>query len=108
AAANFPRFDQEAAPLVEGLETIAVSPRLASSLRAARGGLLVINVRPQSPAHSAGLRVGDIIETADGRPVLTGERRQQPASTDVRAVTLGVVREGQKIVVEVNAPGGKR
>ena len=54
-----------------GMETMALSPKLASQL-GAQGGLLVVAVQPESRAAKGGLREGDVIETIDGRVVGRG------------------------------------
>src|SRR6185503_13765912 len=57
--------------LGEGIEAIAVKPRVAEHL-GATGGLLVLSVRPATDAFKAGLRPGDIIESIAGKPVYSG------------------------------------
>ena len=51
-----------------GLQTI--TPTLASALKLTRGtGVLVSDVRPNSPALAAGLKLNDIVLSVDGRPL---------------------------------------
>ncbi len=54
-----------------GVETMALSNRMASQL-GAQGGLLVVAVQPQSLAARSGLHEGDVIETIDGRAIGRG------------------------------------
>lgn len=57
--------------LGEGIEAIALKPRVAEQL-GANGGLLVLSVRPGTDAFKAGLRPRDVIESIDGKPVYSG------------------------------------
>ena len=46
-------------------------PDLVKSLKLTQElGLLVVNVEPGAPAHRAGMLLGDVIITLDGKPVL--------------------------------------
>jgi S1-C subfamily serine protease len=54
-----------------GVETMALSNKMASQL-GAQGGLLVVAVQPESLAARGGLREGDVIETIDGRAIGRG------------------------------------
>jgi serine protease Do len=50
-----------------GLQTI--TPSLAAALNLPRNyGLIVSDVKPGGPAEAAGLRIGDVLLSADGRP----------------------------------------
>lgn len=90
---------QSADPLlVRGVETIAITPKLAAYLKA-RGGLLVTSVHPKTQASAAGLLAGDVIETLDGN-LLTN-----PITlvTLPPQVTLGIVRDGRQIEVKLSS-----
>jgi serine protease DegQ len=53
-----------------GIEPQNLTPELADSFRAPRGrGVLVANVVRNGPAEEAGIRVGDVLMTVDGKPV---------------------------------------
>ena len=53
-----------------GLRTQTITPALAAALALPRQrGVLVRDVIPGSPAERAGLRIGDVVGTLDGKPV---------------------------------------
>lgn len=82
-------------PLVaRGLETLAITPKLAAHLKAS-GGLLVVFVHPESAAARAGLLAGDVIEAVNGKPLA----ENNPSLTLSMKATLSVVRNGQKLEV---------
>lgn len=80
-----------------GVEIQPMTPELRTFLKVPTDrGVLVVRVRPDSPASAAGLAVGDVITAADGgaiaRPAdLTGRLARVPSGA---AVQLDVVREG--------------
>jgi len=83
--------------MAEGIEAVALRPRVASRL-GSTGGVLVISVQPYTDAFKAGLRAGDVIETIDGQPVLSGAWAVTPKASGV-ASTCVIVRNREKIVL---------
>lgn len=82
--------------LGEGIEAIALKPRVAEHL-GATGGLLVLTVRPATDAFKAGLRPGDVIESIDGQPVRSGAGAGMfPVTPGVRSNCI-VVRNKERI-----------
>lgn len=83
-------------PLGEGIEAVALKPRVAERL-GARGGLLVLSVRPATDAFKAGLQPGDVIESIDGQPVHSGARAGMfPVTPGARSNCI-VVRNKERI-----------
>lgn len=54
---------------IAGAELQSLNPRLAQFFDGAERGLVVLEVLPGTPAFQLGLRPGDVIVEADGRPV---------------------------------------
>ena len=82
--------------LGEGIEAIALKPRVARGLGAS-GGLLVLSVRPATDAFKAGLRPGDVIESIDGQPVHSDARAGMfPVTPGARSNCI-VVRNKERI-----------
>lgn len=76
-------------------------------------GLLVVNVEPGAPAHKAGMLLGDIIITLDGKPV--GDTAELLAALSADRVgseiELGVIRGGRherERVTVGDRPHGRR
>ncbi|MCO5169642.1 MAG: Do family serine endopeptidase [Planctomycetes bacterium] len=69
-----------------------------------RGGALISGVLPGGPAEQAGLRAGDLIVAAGGRPVedSTRLRHQIGRAPQGRPIELGIVRDGAEHVVSVD------
>ena len=87
-----------------GVRIQTVTEDLAENLSLNRvGGALVASVSPGSPASSAGLKVGDVILTFDGKDV--GDMRRLPrivAETQIdKPVKVEVWREGEVITLDV-------
>jgi S1-C subfamily serine protease len=80
-----------------GVQPIRLSEALASEL-GQDGGLLVVTIEPDGPAHKAGLLQGDIIVTVDGHPMLG---RLDGLLATLRALdaesvhSFGVIRAGE-------------
>jgi membrane-associated protease RseP (regulator of RpoE activity) len=52
-----------------GLVVIALTDELKQFYGSGKGGVLVGKVEPASPADKAGLKVGDVLASVDGKPV---------------------------------------
>jgi S1-C subfamily serine protease len=85
--------------MAEGIETVALKPRVASRF-GSTGGLLVVSVQPSTDAFKAGLRPGDVIESIDGQPVFSGAAAMTPKPAGVSS-TCVVVRDKEKIVLTI-------
>ena len=68
------------------------------------GGVLVNRVHPDSAAYQAGLKVGDVIVSIDGREVLAPEALTFRVASSVVGETthLGVYRNGERIDLKMN------
>ena len=66
-------------------------------------GAAIMEVHPGTPAEKAGLKVGDVVVTFDGKPVATAAAltdlvtRTSPGAR----VTVGIVRDGKPMNVEI-------
>jgi serine protease Do len=91
-------------PAELGVRAEDLSPEARAELKLEKGaGVRVAEVRPGSPAQSAGLAKGDVIVAIDGKPV-EGERGLADALHRARAgqvLKLDLVSGGQRRTVEV-------
>ncbi|HUQ33727.1 MAG TPA: PDZ domain-containing protein [Pyrinomonadaceae bacterium] len=85
-------------PIARGLETVTLSAKAAAHL-GARGGLLVVFVDPESAAARSGLRVFDVIESVEGKPLARASLSALLSSANPKRLTLGIVRDHGKIQV---------
>lgn len=88
-----------------GLNALGLTQKGASRL-GAKGGMLVVAVRPESPAAASGLVAGDVIETVNGTPLVHTELRRLLAVPDPSALTFGLVREGRRLTVNFSPSWG--
>lgn len=89
---------------VAGAEVVALEPELAAYFQGARDGLLVVRVAPGTAAERSGLRPGDVITAAAGRPVTTPAAFRTAVTTGESAVDLTVVRQGRRRMVSFPRP----
>jgi S1-C subfamily serine protease len=85
--------------MIEGLDAVSVSSKIAAHFHA-RSGLLVVSVRHGSEADASGLRPGDVIETVGGQ-LIPGPHQTFDLTRAARPLTLGVIRGGQKINIQL-------
>jgi S1-C subfamily serine protease len=81
----------------QGIETIALRRPVASQL-GTTAGLLVVYVDPASPAFSAGLVPGDVIQSIDGTPASSFK-----PTTRATSFKFEIVRNKEKRVLTVAA-----
>ena len=93
-----PRAFKPGSLMAEGVETIALKPKVAARF-GSTGGLLVVYVQPASDAFKSGLRSGDVLETIDGQPVLSAGGPMTLPKDPGAPSTCVVVRNKEKIVL---------
>ena len=86
-----------------GIQDITEDLRKAFDLRPGQRGVLVTEVKEDSPAADAGLEPGDVIVSVDGVTTRTmGHLRSEIAIRSIgEEVTLGLIRDGDKRSVDV-------
>lgn len=107
-----PDAEEKVAPSALGLSLRPVSPRLAQQfgLKAGSRGVVIVAVQEGSPAASAGLQPGDIVESV-GQTRVTTQAEYQAAVTRLlgrqaagdKSVALRINHKGQRAYVFVNA-----
>jgi serine protease Do len=100
---HMPEFFFGAAPML-GINAEDLSGQLGAYFGAPGGeGVLVREVRPNTPAEKAGLKAGDVILKVDDHPVKTvGELRDQlREKADQKAVKLTLLRKGSEMNANV-------
>jgi S1-C subfamily serine protease len=100
AAVGGTRAADGQSPFTLGIEVVALSPKAATHL-GARGGMLVVFIDSEGKAARAGLRVFDVIESVNGKPYNSATRPISALAGDARQITLGIVRDRQKVEVVV-------
>src|SRR5581483_5269053 len=85
-----------------GVESQYVSPRIAAALGIKDDkGALITEVTPNSPAARAGLRPGDLVVAADGKPIGDSQdlRNVQGLKPLGSTLSLDVLRDGKRMQV---------
>lgn len=81
-----------------GAQVVDVKPELASYF-GVRGGVLIVDVTPGTPADQAGILPGDVITAIDGQTVRTVEALRSEIARARRDVGLELVRRGDAVQV---------
>jgi len=86
-----------------GVGVQPLTPELAKGFGVAGEGVLVNQVMPKSPAESAGVKVGDLILSVDGKSVKDPRELQRIiAEVDIgKAIELNILREKEKRALKV-------
>ncbi|MEM7414655.1 MAG: PDZ domain-containing protein [Gemmatimonadota bacterium] len=79
---------------IAGAEVVDVKPELADYF-GVRGGVLIVDVVPGTPADRAGIRPGDVITEVDGRMIRTVEALRVGIASMRGDIELGFVRQGE-------------
>ncbi|MFB3819171.1 MAG: Do family serine endopeptidase [Candidatus Methylomirabilales bacterium] len=80
-----------------------LSPELAKGFNVGTEGVMVNQVMPKSPAEAAGLRIGDVILSIDGKPVKDPRHLQQIISDAEigRSLDVTILRDKARQTVKV-------
>jgi serine protease Do len=86
-----------------GVQIKDLEPEVAARLGAAKGGVLVSQVFPGSPAAKAGLHGGDVLTALAGKPVQDSQdlQRAVAALPLTSPVDVNVVRDGKPLTLHV-------
>lgn len=90
-------------PFIVGLNTIAISPKIAARFKA-QSGLLVTGVLPQTPAAASGFRPGDVIEAINGQTLPEAELKFEFRTDFDTDFDFDIVREGKKFKLKFSPP----
>jgi serine protease Do len=87
-----------------GIRAQTLTPLLASGLGLSRdAGVILADVRPESTAERAGLRIGDIVLALDGKPMENGRQLQVGLYRRFvgEVAKLDVLRDGKMLTIPV-------
>jgi Do/DeqQ family serine protease len=88
-----------------GVELQEITPELATQFHVEeRGGALIAQVEPGSPAAQAGLKAGDVIRTFNGHAVDSASSLQYAVADAGPHTTasVGLLRHGRSVIVDVH------
>ncbi|MBC7929303.1 MAG: hypothetical protein H7Z38_01950 [Rubrivivax sp.] len=105
AATPQPKHRRSASLQGFGLQVIGLTARIASRL-GAKGGLLVVAVRPESLAAACGLRAGDVIENVHGAAFALRDLNRTLSARGAQPASLGIVREGSRLTLSLPHSAG--
>jgi putative serine protease PepD len=99
---DLPSLKAGKGPNSQGGQTTQSGTFLGVSVADATGGALVQAVAPSSPAAAAGIQVGDLITSVDGKAVANGTALQQVIRSEKSGatVTIGITRNGSPTTVK--------
>ncbi len=85
------------------IRTLGEVPEYKGFLKGVTQGVLVMAIRPETPAYNSGLKPGDVITNIDGAAVNSArDLQKQVLEKQIgQSVRLGVVREGKVLAVNV-------
>ena len=93
-----------------GIQMTTITPELKQELKRQKNldvnsesGILVVEVFPNSPAHKAGLKSGDVIQEIEGEEIIQADQVQQAvAKTDIgEKLSLGLLRDEKQLKIDV-------
>jgi serine protease Do len=87
-----------------GIYAQTITPDMARGLRLQRDrGVIVADVLPEGPADSAGVKVGDIVLSLNGKPMENARQLNVNLYRQLvkQKVTLELLRDGKKLTVSV-------
>jgi len=90
-----------------GITTVRLTAQLADFLQMpGRAGLLVSDVRPDTPFAKAGIRVGDVIVSVDEKPVLDPQAFASLLGPEwsKRRLVLQLLRRGSEFTITLQIP----
>lgn len=92
-----------------GMQPVILPDTLKSALNlSSNGGVIIVNIEPNGPADRAGVLIGDVLLSLDGKPVSDTGDVQAMLDPDAvgKTVTAQVIRGG--VLVEVAIAVGER
>jgi len=85
------------------IRTLSEAPEYRSLIKGVTQGVLVMAIRPETPAYNSGLKPGDVITQIDGAPVASArDLQKQVLDKQIgQSVHLNVMRDGKTFAVSV-------